>query len=392
MAQNTHRPGSPAIVEAGLDELRVRLTSYDPELFARIRRVPGAHWDWERKLWRVPATATGREALARALGESVPNGLDMAGISLLRSESAGALLGRFEEEMKLRAYSPRTRTAYLGHIRRFVDQLPEEGDLPTVLRQRLLELEAHRKVSRSYHDQLISALRLFCARVLGEEATDLPLERPRRESRLPDVLSREELSLLFAAVENMKHRLILLLGYSGGLRVSEVVALRPEDVDWHRGMLRIRGGKGRRDRYTLLAQAVAPVFEAYVQMLPQESVWLFPGGRPGAHLNTRTVQKLIRRAAREAGIEKRVTPHVLRHSFATHLLENGTDIRYIQEILGHASIRTTQIYTHVTQRDIARIRSPLDVHARTIEALPVPSPISDCTEVPGASNPIRPTR
>jgi integrase/recombinase XerD len=358
---------SPAIVEVGSHELRVRLTRYDPELFVRIARVPDARWDREGRVWRVPATGAAREALERAIGEPVPPPPRFTGIARLRVEPPEALLRLFEDELKLRAYSPATRKAYLGHIRRFLDRLPEEGDLPTVLRQRLLELEAHAKVSRSYHDQLISALRLFCARVLGEDVQDLPLARPRRESRLPEVLSREELNRLFAAVQNLKHRLILMLGYCGGLRVSEVVALRQEDIERDRGMIRVRGGKGRKDRYTLLAEAVAPAFDAYLSAAAGGGGWLFPGGRPGEHLTTRSVQKMIQRAAREAGLGKRVTPHLLRHSFATHLLENGTDIRFIQELLGHASIRTTVIYTHVTQRDLERIRSPLDAQARRPE-------------------------
>jgi site-specific recombinase XerD len=290
---------------------------------------------------------------------------------MLRSEPGPALLTRFEEELKLRAYSPRTRKAYLGHARRFVERVPVQGDLPTLLRAHVLTLVDKGRMSRSYHDQLISALRLFCTRVLKEDVQSLELARPRREDRLPTVLSQGELHRLLAAVDNLKHLLILMIAYSGGLRVSEVVRLRAEDVDRDRGMILVRGGKGRKDRYTLLADAVAPALEGHLLTLDPEG-WLFPGGRAGHPLTARSVQKVVGRARRKAGIAKKVTPHVLRHSFATHLLENGTDIRFIQELLGHASVRTTEIYTHVSRRELERIRSPLDLPMRDAAAEPEP--------------------
>jgi site-specific recombinase XerD len=147
--------------------------------------------------------------------------------------------------------------------------------------------------------------------------------------------------------------------YSAGLRVSEVVRLRIEDVDPERGMLRVRRGKGAKDRYTLLSARALTVLRIYLAAFPTKA-WLFPGARPEHHYSARAVQKIVRRAAERAGLDKRVTPHTLRHSFATHLLESGTDIRYIQELLGHTSSRTTQIYTHVSRTHLATIRSPLD--------------------------------
>jgi site-specific recombinase XerD len=161
-------------------------------------------------------------------------------------------------------------------------------------------------------------------------------------------------------VRNPKHAALLAVAYSAGLRVSEVVRLRFEDLDRSRGLLNVRGGKGRKDRETLLSTTALALVDSYLDAAPA-APWLFPGDRPDRHLTTRTVQKFTAAAALRAGIGKPVTPHVLRHSFATHLLENGTDIRLIQELLGHASVRTTEIYTHVSQRQLGRIRSPLDV-------------------------------
>jgi site-specific recombinase XerD len=214
-------------------------------------------------------------------------------------------------------------------------------------------------MSRGYHAQLISSLRLFCVAVLGLRMEDLSLERPRREKRLPVVLSYDELLRFLSAVTNPKHLAILSLAYSAGLRVSEVVRLRLDDLDRDRGVILVRGGKGRKDRCTLLSDTALALVDAYLEGVRPER-WLFPGSHPGRHLSARSVQKVTAAARVRAGITKPLTPHILRHSFATHLLEGGTDVRLIQELLGHNSVRTTEIYTHVSQRHLRRIRSPLD--------------------------------
>lgn len=262
--------------------------------------------------------------------------------------------------MRLRGYAVRTRRVYLGHVSRFLRDTGRLTDLPMDLRRHVLRKLNRTGMSRSYHSQLISALRLFCSTVLGERVDELPLERPRRERRLPIVLGRGELRRFLAAVRNPKHVAILSIAYSAGLRVSEVVRLRPEDIDRDRRLLWIRGGKGRKDRYTLLSDTALALLDAYLEGA-DSGTWLFPGTRPGRPISTRSVQKVTAAARHRAGIAKPVTPHVLRHSFATHLLESGTDLRLIQELLGHASVRTTEIYTHVSRRQLRRIQSPLDV-------------------------------
>ncbi len=151
----------------------------------------------------------------------------------------------------------------------------------------------------------------------------------------------------------------MLLTYSAGLRVGEVVRLRCEDIDIDRKMILVRQGKRRKDRYTMLSEFALGALREYLRRY-RPRTWLFPGARYGRHLHERSVQKVFQRAKEKAGIDKQVSVHTLRHSFATHLLEGGTDLRYIQELLGHESSRTTEIYTHVSQRDIGRIRSPLD--------------------------------
>jgi len=273
---------------------------------------------------------------------------------------AAELNQRFREEMRLRGYSPRTQKAYCRHVEEFLQAAAASASLSEAIRDYLLRRTAQDKVSRSYHDQLVSALRIFCRCVLGKRIEELPLTRPRRERRLPTVLSRQEVTRLLAAVRNAKHRAVLTLVYSAGLRVSEVVRLRAGDLDRERRLIHVQRGKGAKDRYTLLADAALKVLDEYLEGETLGS-WLFPGSRPTRPLSVRSVQKVVERGRLAAGIEKRFSVHALRHSFATHLLEAGTDLRFIQELLGHGSARTTQIYTHVSTRDLRRIRSPLDL-------------------------------
>lgn len=264
----------------------------------------------------------------------------------------------------VRGYSPRTRKVYLGHLRRFLAWCRERQDAvpddPTGrARAYIVDLVERGGISRSYHNQVVSALRFYYEGVLGEPELALQVPRPRRDRRLPSVLSQKEVARLLGQSRNPKHRALLMLLYSAGLRVGEVVRLRMEDLDVDRGLLRVRGGKGGKDRFTLLAQRAAEAVRIYLEAFPTEE-WIFPGARSDRHLTTRSVQRVVKRAAEAAGIEKRVTAHTLRHSFATHLLEGGTNLRVIQELLGHHSARTTQIYTHVARSTLESVRSPLD--------------------------------
>lgn len=185
------------------------------------------------------------------------------------------------------------------------------------------------------------------------------IKRPRKDKKLPVVLSKEEVAGILSSVENLKHRAILMLVYSAGLRVSEVVKLKLADIDNNRMLIHIKGAEGKKDRYAMLSKmALETLREYWGQYKPEQ--WLFEGVRKGRHLSTRTVEKILEHARERAGIIKAVTVHTLRHSFATHLLEAGTDLRYIQELLGHANSKTTEIYTHVSAKNIGQIKSPLD--------------------------------
>jgi site-specific recombinase XerD len=272
----------------------------------------------------------------------------------------GELREAMRREMRIRNYSRGTIKVYLQHmteLTRFNGRSPDGLGADDV-RRYLLHL-AERGVSSSYRDQAVSSLKFFYGKVLKRPFVIEELPRPKRDHRLPAVLSQNEVARLFEAVRNLKHRAILMVVYSSGLRVGEVVRLRVEDVDSGRRMIRVRGGKGRKDRITVLSAVALDILRLYCRLY-KPARWLFPGGREGTHLSVRSVQNIVEQARRRAGIKKEFSTHALRHSFATHLLEAGTDLRYIQELLGHKSARTTQIYTHVTRRDLARIVSPLD--------------------------------
>ena len=209
---------------------------------------------------------------------------------------------------------------------------------------------------------MISAVKFLYNVVLKSPRVVGDVPRPRQEHKLPSVLSRKEIIDLLNAVTNPKHRLLLMLTYSAGLRVSEIVSLRVEDIDYDRGLIRVQQGKGKKDRYTTLSSIVLQELLNY-QKTYQPVKWLFPGADKDKHLAARTAQNVLAKGREKAGITKHFSIHTLRHSFATHLLEDGTDLRYVQELLGHSRPETTMIYTHVTEKDLKRISSPLDKFA-----------------------------
>jgi len=187
------------------------------------------------------------------------------------------------------------------------------------------------------------------------------LPRPMKEHKLPDVLNEDEVLRIFNSVSNLKHRTMLMLAYASGLRVSELIRLRVEDIDGQRNLIHIRDAKGKKDRYTVFPQSLRAQLVAYWKTYKLgTNGWLFPGDTTGKHLAARSIQAVLGRAIRSSGITKLVSMHTLRHSFATHLLEHGTDLRYIQALLGHQSVRTTEVYTHISSKGIGQVRSPLD--------------------------------
>lgn len=270
------------------------------------------------------------------------------------------LYTRFAEEMRLRNYSPRTIRSYLSALRSFVDAihpLPPRQAGPDDIKAYLVA-RFDEGMSRSLIDQTISALKFLYIHLYQLCASrDFDVPRPRREQTLPRVLGREDVLRLAHSIENRRHRLAVLLTYAAGLRVSELIAANVGHVDLEAHTLLVRRAKGRKDRMTVLSPALQADLRWITAGRPA-SAPLIPN-RDGDRWSIRSLQHVVERATERSGLAGRASVHTLRHSFATHLLEDGTDIRFIQELLGHVKIETTSRYTHVRNPAMLRIRSPL---------------------------------
>jgi site-specific recombinase XerD len=266
-----------------------------------------------------------------------------------------------EEELRLRGMSERTVETYLGAVRRFAIHYGQSPDRlgSEEVRAYLLHLIEERKLAASSVNQALSALRFFYLDVLGCELAVARLPRPKRQDRLPVVLTEAEVARLLAAPMSLKHRAVLMTLYSAALRLGEAIHLQPGDIDSAAMVIRIRQGKGGRDRTVMLAGKLLLVLRVYWKIY-RPGRWLFYGKEKERPLDARTVQKAMARATKAAGLRKQVTPHTLRHSSATHLMEQGASLRHIQELLGHKSLRTTQRYTRVSPGRVAAVLSPLD--------------------------------
>lgn len=281
-------------------------------------------------------------------------------LSILHSQFDPSFI-RLKDQLELKGYSSETKHIYNAQIRRFVEYTNKDMDDLGIedVREYIVHLINEKKTSHAYSNQAISAIKFLFKDVLGKTISSYDIPRAKKQRKLPSVLSVSEVTNILMSVRNEKHRTLLFLVYSSGLRVGEVVALRIDDIDSKRMLLRVRQGKGKKDRYTLLSEVALEQLRYYYRAYRPKH-WLFEGGVENSHITKRSVQKIFKKACRAANITKEVGIHSLRHSFATHLLENGTDLRYIQELLGHRSSKTTEIYTHVTNRNLSKIQSPLD--------------------------------
>jgi site-specific recombinase XerD len=269
---------------------------------------------------------------------------------------------RLETELHARKYSFKTVKAYRYYNQNCCQTLQKTPDNieSSDIKAYLAYLNSARDFSASSMNLALSALKFFYHTVLQKNNVR-EQRRPRHDKRLPVVLAKSEITRLLGAAQNPKHRLLLMLVYSSGLRVSEVVALKREHIDFARKAVYIHAGKGRKDRATLLSDIAAQALQNYYALIPAgPGTWLFPGIPDSAHLSIRSAQKIFETNLAKAHIGKGATIHSLRHSFATHLLESGTDVRFIQDLLGHQSIKTTERYTHVAKRNALKIPSPLD--------------------------------
>jgi len=267
----------------------------------------------------------------------------------------------FNRILRLKAYSENTIRTYNAMLVKFFDVFKDhdpEKITTDQIRRFLLWMIDKNGIGTSYQNQLINSIKFYYEHVLKLPRQVYYLERPKKEKHLPGVLSIEEVRSLLSKIQNTKHLAIISMIYSSGIRISELINLKISDIDSNRMQVRVVQSKGKKDRMTLLSDKILILLRKYFKEY-KPGKWLFEG-QTGGKYSKSSVQKIFQRAKSKAGIKKYATVHTLRHSFATHLLEAGTDLRYIQELLGHSSSKTTEIYTHVSTRKLSGIRSPLD--------------------------------
>lgn len=267
----------------------------------------------------------------------------------------------FLDKLEIKRYANNTVKSYVSCFERFINYFPDKAidNLNETDVRNYIRTLIQNNWSNSYINQSINSIKFYYESVLGMPNRFYKIERPRKEKKLPTVLSPSEVKALINATNNIKHRCIVSLLYSAGLRRSEVINLKPTDIDSQRMLINVKDAKGKKDRLTLLAQSTLDdLRDYYKEYRPQN--YLFEGQKNEKYSGT-SIGKIIANSVAKTRIKKHVTAHTLRHSFATHLLENGTDLRYIQLLLGHSSTKTTEIYTHVASKNFISIKNPLDL-------------------------------
>lgn len=325
------------------------------ELIAHLRSHTHARWSASQKKWYVADTRQHREILG--LPEEMAGKAVLSKIHLINLPE----FQRFQEHLKLKAYSPNTMRTYSVEFAQLLYALkhhPVQDLSPDRLRSYFLYCHDTLKLSENEIHSRINAVKFYFEKVLHRDKMFIDIPRPKKRQTLPKMLSQTEVKKLLNAVENPKHKLMLQLCYGMGLRVSEVVNLKISDIDGEQQLVRVEQGKGKKDRLVVLPESILQdLRHYYLQYRPK--VFLFEGPL-GSRYAARSVQAVFKNAMNRAGIKKNIGIHGLRHSYATHLLETGTDIRFIQELLGHHSIKTTQVYTHIADISKSRVKSPLD--------------------------------
>jgi site-specific recombinase XerD len=367
--QRTINKNDILLIKTTSGRLKV-IFGYNKELINAIRKIPYSSWNGQNKWWSIPYSNKFLEeikAVSRSQNlhylyeEEEPDKVIKARISPFDIPNYRDCPEEYLLKLKELRYSERTLKTYKGLFEEFINYYHkveitriDESMITAFLRYLVME----RKVSTSYQNQSINAIKFYFERVLGGQRKVYLVDRPREEKRLPVVLNVEEVSNLLNVTENIKHKTILMLAYSAGLRLGELINVKITDIDSSRMQVRVEQAKGKKDRYSLLSVRLLEVLREYFrEYKPKE--WLFEGANGGQY-SASSIQAIMKDSIRKAGIKKKVSVHTLRHCFATHLLENGTDLRYIQSLLGHSSSKTTEIYTHVTTKGFDQIKSPLD--------------------------------
>ena len=323
----------------------------DSVLLSLIKSRTDSRWSQTLKVWHFPDTDENRlEFGIKSKSDSTPN------------EDGQRGLENFRRWMRSKRYSENTIVIYIDAAKSFLvlfnkKNLNEIDNDDVILYNNDYILKNN--LSASYQNQIVSALKLFFITVGDRKIEIENIHRPKRSKVLPNVLSKEEVKTILEAHTNIKHRAMLSLIYSCGLRCGELLALRPVNIDSKRNIVLLKNSKGKKDRIVPLSMKILALLREYYKSY-KPTVFLFEGQIRGESYDARSLQMVLKQALAKAGIEKPVTLHWLRHSYATHLMESGTDLRYIQELLGHNSSKTTEIYTHVSTKSLQQIKSPFD--------------------------------
>ena len=344
---------------------------FDQQLIDLVRAIPHSKWQPELKAWAIPYSETlinellsvfkGIAWLDYTAFKKVKLQPEFAALPDL-SKELSLEISKFSDWMRNRRYSESTIKNYSQGIGLFFRFMANKN--PELITNEDLELFNKdyiiiRKYSASFQSGVINAVKLFFSNRLRRKLEPELVQRPKQSKILPHVLSKEEVKAILQAHQNIKHRAMLRLIYACGLRRGELLNQKLTDIDSKRGLLRINQGKGAKDRIIPISEKVLELLREYYQF-EKPKVYLFEGQLLGEKYNERSLQQVLKQALGKTKIKKPVTLHWLRHSYATHLLESGTDLRYIQELLGHKSSKTTEIYTHVSQKSLEKIKSPFD--------------------------------
>jgi integrase/recombinase XerD len=352
------------ITHNGKSRILVRF-AHNKDWNERMKQTKGALWSNTLKSWHIPDTAENRKKCG------IEPQTDLAVIkqkvltSAIRlSENNKEQLLLFLERLALKQYSKSTLQTYRNEflqLLKMLGDLPVQDISPQQLKRYMLYCTIELKLSENTLHSRLNALKFYFEQVLKKEKFFWEIPRPKKPQQLPKLLNEIEIRNLFNALSNRKHKAMLFTAYSAGLRVSEIVSLKITDIDSQRMQIFIERAKGKKDRYVNLSPVLLDLLRSYIKdYKPAPKVYLFESEQTGTAYPIRTVQQVFSNAKHKAGIRKDVGIHSLRHSFATHLLDKGTDIRYIKDLLGHFNIKTTERYLHVSKKQLVNIVSPLD--------------------------------
>jgi integrase/recombinase XerD len=356
------------IIKTAGDRLKL-LTPYQKDFTLFIKKFPFTRWNKENKCWSLPFAEkflndikekAEELALTVVYKEELHDGIKPRK-SVYDIKNYTKCPDAFVKKLEELRYSKQTIKTYTNLFEEFINYYPDT-ELKEITEEMIVNfiyyLVSERRVSTSYQNQSINAIKFYYEHVLGGKRKVYNIERPREEKTLPLVLNEKEITDLINVTINIKHKCILMICYSGGLRLSEVANLKLTDIDSTRMQIRVEQSKGKKDRYTLLSSKLLTILNDYIKIYKPKN-YLFEGAKKGKY-SVSSIQNIMKTSVERAGIKKEVSVHTLRHSFATHLLENGTDLRYIQSLLGHENSKTTEIYTHITTKGFDNIKNPLD--------------------------------